>query len=134
MSRTIGTPCTLAEMERMGRAAMARLPQVFREQMHDVVFKVEDFAAQEVLDDLGIDNPFALTGLYEGEALTERSIEQSGRMPPTVFLYRRPILDEWAERGDETLEHLVAHVVIHEIGHHFGLSDEDMHALEDGVE
>lgn len=132
--RTFANACTLVEMEAMARAAMERLPPAFREQMHDLVFKVEDFAAQEVLDDLGIDNPFALTGLYEGEALTQRSIEHSGRMPPTVFLYRRPILDEWTERGDETLEHLVAHVVIHEIGHHFGLSDEDMHALEDGEE
>ena len=115
----------------MGRKALARLPTSFRDRMHDVVFRVEDFATDDVLDDLGIENPFQLTGLYEGHALTERSIEQSGRMPPTVYLYRRPILDEWAERGDETLEHLVAHVVIHEIGHHFGLSDEDMHALED---
>ena len=133
MTRTIGTACTLAEMEAMARAAMARLPSAFREKMHDIVFEVQDFASEEVLDDLGIEHPFALTGLYEGEALTERSIEQSGRMPPRVFLYRRPILDEWAERGNETLEHLVAHVVIHEIGHHFGLSDDDMHALEDGV-
>ena len=117
----------------MARAAMARLPAPFREQMHDIVFEVQDFAEDEVLDDLGIQSPFELTGLYEGEALTERSIEQSGRMPPRVFLYRRAILDEWAERGDETLEHLVAHVVIHEIGHHFGLSDDDMHALEDMV-
>ena len=133
MTRKIGTACSLAEMEAMARAAMARLPSAFREQMHDIVFDVQDFASEEVLDDLGIDNPFALTGLYEGEALTERSIEHSGRMPPRVFLYRRPILDEWAERGDETLEHLVAHVMIHEIGHHFGLSDADMHGLEDMV-
>ena len=133
MTRTIGLPCSLEEMEAMARTAMARLPQAFRDRMHDIVFEVQDFATEEVLDDLGIDNPFALTGLYEGEALTERSIEHSGRMPPRVFLYRRPILDEWAERGDETLEHLVAHVMIHEIGHHFGLSDDDMHALEDMV-
>ncbi|MGB3754464.1 MAG: metallopeptidase family protein [Parerythrobacter sp.] len=133
MTRTFGIACTVDEMEAMARRALACLPSAFREQIHDIVFDVQDFATPEVLADLGIDHPFVLTGLYEGEPLTERSIEHSGRMPPRVFLYRRPILDEWAERGDETLEHLVAHVVIHEIGHHFGLSDEDMHALEEQV-
>ena len=83
------------------------------------------------LREVGLENPFELTGVYEGHALTERSIEMSGTLPTRIRLFRRPILDEWAERGDETLEHLVKHVVIHEIGHHFGLSDDDMHALED---
>jgi predicted Zn-dependent protease with MMP-like domain len=82
---------------------------------------------------MGIENPFDLSGLYEGIPLTERSVEQSGTLPERIFLYRRPILDEWAE-GEETLEHLVAHVLIHEVGHHFGLSDDDIHALEDSVE
>jgi len=82
---------------------------------------------------MGIANPFELSGLYEGIPLTERSVEQSGTLPERIFLYRRPILDEWAE-GDETLEDLVAHVLVHEVGHHFGLSDGDIHALEDSVE
>ncbi|MBB3035018.1 metallopeptidase family protein [Alteriqipengyuania lutimaris] len=129
--RDFGIPATLDEMEALGRAAIAALPQAFREQLGDVVFRVDDFADEETLHDLGIENPFELTGVYEGHALTERSIEMSGTLPTRIRLFRRPILDEWAERGDETLEHLVRHVVIHEIGHHFGLSDDDMHALEE---
>lgn len=129
--RHFGTPVTLDEMEALGRAAIAALPQAFREQLGDVVFAVQDFADDETLRELGMENPFELTGVYEGHALTERSIEMSGTLPTRIRLFRRPILDEWAERGDETLEHLVGHVVIHEIGHHFGLSDDDMHALEE---
>ncbi len=129
--RSFGTPVTLDEMEALGLAAIATLPATFREQMGDVVFAVKDFADEETLRELGMENPFELTGVYEGHALTERSIEMSGNLPTRIRLFRRPILDEWAERGDETLEHLVRHVVIHEIGHHFGLSDADMHALED---
>lgn len=129
--RQFGTPVTLDEMEVLGRKAIAALPDAFRAQLGDVVFAVEDFADKETLRDLGMENPFELTGVYEGHALTERSIEMSGTLPTRIRLFRRPILDEWAERGDETLEHLVKHVVIHEIGHHFGLSDDDMHALED---
>jgi len=77
-----------------------------------------------------IEDPFDLTGIYEGVPLTERSVTQSGTLPEQIRLFRRPILDEWAG-GDDTLEHLVTHVLVHEVGHHFGLSDEDMHALED---
>ena len=133
MTRTFGIAITLEEMEELGHQALARLPLQFREEMGDVVFAVEDFADDDTLRDLGIENAFELTGLYEGHALTERSIEMSGTLPTRIRLFRRPILDEWAERGDETLEHLVTHVVVHEVGHHFGLSDEDMHALEDAA-
>ncbi len=129
--RTFGTPITLDEMEALGRMAIKGLPDAFREQLGDVVFAVEDFADAETLSELGMENPFELTGIYEGHALTERSIELSGNLPTRIRLFRRPILDEWATRGTETLELLVRHVVIHEIGHHFGLSDDDMHALED---
>ena len=80
-----------------------------------------------------IADPFELTGIYEGLPLTEKSVEQSGALPDRIRLFRRPILEEWAS-GEDSLEHLVAHVLIHEVGHHFGLSDEDMHALEDAVE
>jgi predicted Zn-dependent protease with MMP-like domain len=79
---------------------------------------------------MGIADGFDLSGLYEGVPLTERSIEHSGTLPDKIRLFRRSILDEWAD-GDDSLEHLVAHVLIHEVGHHFGLSDDDMHALED---
>ncbi|WP_284126175.1 metallopeptidase family protein [Parerythrobacter aestuarii] len=133
MKRIFGTPITLAEMETLGIAALDKLPAPFREQMGDVVFLVEDFADKETLRELGIEGPFELSGLYEGHALTERSIEMSGTLPTRIRLFRRPIFHEWATRGDETLEHLVTHVVVHEVGHHFGLSDADMHALEDGV-
>ncbi len=131
MARTIGMAPSAEEMEAMARAALDRLPPAFATKMGEIVLLVEDWPDAEILAELGIENPFELTGVYEGLPLTERSIEHSGTMPDRVRLFRRPILDEWAERGDETLEHLVAHVVVHEIGHHFGLSDDDMHALED---
>jgi predicted Zn-dependent protease with MMP-like domain len=82
---------------------------------------------------MGIDDPFDLSGLYEGIPIGEKSVDQTGAMPDRIRLFRRPILDEWAD-GEDTLEHLVAHVVIHEVGHHFGLSDEAIHALEEGLE
>ena len=81
----------------------------------------------------GIEDPFDLTGVYQGLPLHEKSISHSGALPDRISLFRQPILDEWVARGDETLEHLVAHVLVHEVGHHFGLSDETMHALEDAV-
>ena len=132
-ARTFGRAPSASDMESIGRGAIARLPEQFREHLGDIHFMVEEFADRETLAQLGMENPFELTGLYEGIALTEQSIEHSGTMPTRIRLFRRAILDEWAERGDEELEHLVAHVVIHEIGHHFGLSDADMHALEDAV-
>ena len=131
MARRIGKAPSLAEMEAMAMATMASLPADIASQLSGVVIQVEDLPDRETLASVGLDHPFELTGIYEGRPLTEKSIDASGEMPDRVRLFRRPILDEWAERGDETLEHLVAHVVIHEIGHHFGLSDEDMHALED---
>jgi len=111
---------------------MVALPEPFASHLRDVVLLIEDFADDETLRDMEIDDPFDLTGIYEGIPLTERSVELSGNLPDRVRLFRRPILDEWAD-GDDTLEHLVAHVLMHEIGHHFGLSDEDMQALEEAV-
>jgi predicted Zn-dependent protease with MMP-like domain len=93
------------------------------------VLRIEEFADDETLEAMGIDDPFELSGIYEGVPLTERSVEQSGTLPDRIRLFRRAILDEWAG-SDVTLERLVAHVLIHEVGHHFGLSDADMHALE----
>lgn len=131
MSERFGLAPTAAEMEAIARAAMDSLPPVFAEHLGAVVLQVEEFADDETLASMDIEDPFELTGLYEGLPLSERSVEHSGTLPDRVRLFRRPILDEWAERGDERLDHLVRHVLIHEIGHHFGFSDDDMHALED---
>ena len=119
------------EIEALALGALARLPTQFRAHLGAVVVQVEDFADAETLAALGIADPFDLTGLYEGVPLGEKSISASGALPDRIRLFREPILDEWIARGGETLEHLVAHVLVHEVGHHFGLSDEDMHALED---
>lgn len=131
--RRFGPPPSADEIEAIARDTIQRLPQPFSESIGDIVLLVQDFADDETLRQMGIEDPFDLSGLYEGIPLTERSVEQSGTLPERIFLYRRPILDEWAD-GDESLEHLVAHVLIHEVGHHFGLSDDDIHALEDSVE
>jgi len=130
MTRSFGLAPDAAEIEALARAALARLPEAFRVHLGDILVRVEDFADDAVLADLGLADPFDLTGLYEGVPLGDKHAAPSGTMPDRIRLFRRPILDEWAARGDESLEHLVAHVLIHEVGHHFGLSDEAMHALE----
>ena len=130
--RSFGPPPTADEIEAIARRALEALPAPFAESIADLVLLIEDFADDATLDAMGIEDAFELSGIYEGVPLTERSVEQSGTLPERVRLFRRPILDEWAD-GKDTLEHLVAHVLIHEIGHHFGLSDADMHALEDSV-
>ena len=130
--RSFGHPPSAAEIEAIARAALERLPEPFASHLRDVVLVVEEFADEETLAGLGMEDPFELTGLYAGRPLTEKSVEDSGALPDRVTLYRRPILDEWADEGEQ-LEHLVTHVLIHEVGHHFGFSDEDMHALEDGA-
>ena len=123
------TAPSLVEFEELAAQAWERLPQEFRARCEGVVIRIEDFATDEVLKSLGIDSPFDLMGLYQGVSLDRKSVMDSGREPDMVFLYRRAILDYWAE-SDETLGGLVTHVLIHEIGHHFGLSDADMEALE----
>ena len=116
-------------IEAIARATMARLPQAFRDHLGAIVLHIADFADDATLHALGIEDPFQLSGLYRGRPVGLKSIDDSATLPDMIFLYRRALLDEWIERG-ETLEALVAHVMIHEIGHHFGLSDADMHALE----
>jgi predicted Zn-dependent protease with MMP-like domain len=118
-----------AAIEALARAAIARLPDIFRAHLGDVVLRIEDFADDETLDALGIEDPFQLSGLYRGRPVGMKSIDDSGALPDMIHLYRRALLDEWIESG-ETLEALVTHVLVHEVGHHFGLSDADMHALE----
>jgi predicted Zn-dependent protease with MMP-like domain len=125
------TAPSLDDFAQIAREAFDALPDPFRELAGDVLFRIEDFAEEGVLRDLGIEDPFELTGLYQGVDLGRRSVLDSGRAASMVFLYRRPILDEWAERGNIALGELVSHVLIHEIGHHFGLSDDDIHAIED---
>jgi predicted Zn-dependent protease with MMP-like domain len=121
---------SLDDIAALGQAALDALPPQFRRQVGEVAFHVEDFAEDSVLDDLGVEDAFALSGLYQGVDLARRSVLDPGAGVSRVFLYRRPLLDEWAERGDVTLGELVAHVLVHEIGHHFGLSDEDIAAIE----
>ena len=123
------TAPSLADFENLAAAAWSKLPAEFRAIAGDLLIRVEDFAPNEVLDELGIEDPFELTGLYQGVSLDKQSVFDIPRQPDMVFLYRRPILDEWAS-GEEELGHLVAHVLVHEIGHHFGFSDEDMEAIE----
>ena len=130
--RSFATAPSADEIEAIARRALEALPQPFAASLGDIVLLIQDFADEATLRDMGIEDPFELTGIYEGVPLTERSVEQSGTLPDRVRLFRRPILDEWAD-GEDSLEHLVAHVLVHEVGHHFGLSDEDMHALEDAV-
>lgn len=119
----------LAAFERLADAAWRALPSHFREACGDVVIHVEDFASRDVLDSLGIDDPFELSGLYHGVSLDRQSVSDPAPGPAHVSLYRRAILDEWAD-GAEPLGRLVAHVLIHELGHHFGFSDDDMAAIE----
>jgi predicted Zn-dependent protease with MMP-like domain len=119
----------LPELDAMAQAAYRRLPQRFRALTGDVLIRVEDFPTDEVLDSLGINSPFNLLGLYSGVDLARKSVMDVSAVPDMVFLYRRPILDYWAEH-EETLGAILTHVLIHEIGHHFGLSDDDMERIE----
>ncbi len=134
MTRAFGLPASLEEIEILALALLARIPEPFAAHLREVRLVVEDFADAATLAQLGIEDPFELTGLYEGVPLGDKHSAPSGTMPDRIRLFRAPILDEWIARGDETLEHLVAHGLIHEIGHHFGLSDAAMHALEQAVE
>ena len=119
-----------AELEVIAEAAFKRLPRCFRDLCKDVVIRVEDFPTDEVLDSLGAESPFDLLGLYHGVDLARQSVMDATTLPEMVFFYRRPILDYWAEH-EETLGAIVTHVLVHELGHHFGLSDADMERIEE---
>lgn len=131
---SFGRAPSLEDVAEIAERAFAALPDGFRKLAGEVVFRVDDFPSDEVLDELGIEDPFGLTGLYSGVDLARRSVWDPSPEPSRVFLYRRPILDEWAENGEVTLEELVAHVLVHEIGHHFGLSDPQIEAIEAAAE
>lgn len=121
---------SLADVETLAAIALARLPEAFLKLCDGVVVKVEDFPDEETLDEMECETPFDLLGLFRGVGLAQdQAAAETGRFPNMVWLYRRPLLDYWAEH-DETLGHLVTHVLVHEIGHHFGLSDADMDAIE----
>jgi predicted Zn-dependent protease with MMP-like domain len=121
---------SLDDIAAIAEAAYAALPEGFRRMAGQVLFNVTDFAEPDVLADLGIEDAFELTGLYQGVDLAHRSVFDPSPQPSMVFLYRRPILDEWADHGEVSLDELVAHVLVHEIGHHFGLSDDAIETIE----
>ncbi|GJD81084.1 metallopeptidase family protein [Methylobacterium gregans] len=124
---------SLAEIEALADAAFAGLPEEFRALCAGVRIVVDDFPDAETLAEMDCESEFDLLGLFRGVGLAQAGEVVTGQMPNVVWLYRRPLLDYWAEH-DETLGHLVAHVLIHEIGHHFGLSDDDMARIEDAAE
>ena len=119
----------LDHLERLAREAVERLPEGFRRFLDGIVMRVDDFPDDETLSEMEMESPFDLLGLYRGFHVGESESVPSGAMPNMIFLYRRPILEYWAETG-ESLEAIVTHVLVHEVGHHFGLSDEDMDRIE----
>ncbi len=125
---------SLDDFEALARRAFDGLPPEVRRACADLLLRVADFAPDEVLLEMEIEDPFELTGLYDGIALTERSVMHQPTRPDAVWLYRRPILEEWIERGDVALDRLVSHVLVHEIAHHLGWSDADIRTVDDWTE
>ena len=126
-------PPSLAEIEALAQEAYAKLPTEFRAMCQDLVIRVEDFPTDEVLESMHLESEFDLLGLFQGVGLPFQSEMAPTHMPNMIWLYRRPILDYWAEHED-TLTAIVTHVLVHEIGHHFGFSDDDMEAIEQAAE
>jgi predicted Zn-dependent protease with MMP-like domain len=122
-------PPSLDDIEALARDGLAMLPERLRQFTTEIVIHVTEFPEDDVVAEMELESPFDILGLYQGIALDEKTVESSGAMPDMVFLYRRPILDYWCETGED-LGHVVRHVLIHEIGHHFGFSDAEMEALE----
>ncbi|AEQ53241.1 metallopeptidase family protein [Pelagibacterium halotolerans] len=124
---------SLDDIEALAIEALEALPEPFRSMSRGVECRVAEFPTEEICKDMDLESPFDLMGLFEGIGMTDDGIiPQTGQMPNRVWLYRRPILDYWAEHTD-TLGEIVTHVLVHEIGHHFGLSDDDMYAIDDGL-
>lgn len=124
---------SLEDFEILADEAFTQLPQTFRALCGEILIRITDFPDEDVLEDMEIESPYDLLGLFVGTGLAHQGGIATGDMPNMIWLYRRPILDYWAE-NEETLGHLVAHVLIHEIGHHFGLSDDDMEAIESAMD
>jgi predicted Zn-dependent protease with MMP-like domain len=127
--RLSGRKPTTEDIDAIARRTLDRLPSPFAETLGDIVLAIEEVTDTETARHLGLDHPMQLSGLYEGVSLNHRSVDQSGTLPERITLYSRPILAEWRSTRF-SLEQIVSHIVIHEVGHHFGFSDEDMHALE----
>lgn len=121
---------SLEEMEALADQAFSALPQAFRDLCAGILIRIDDFPGEDVLEAMKCETEFDLLGLFQGRGLAQReAVAHTGELPNMIWLYRRPILDYWAEH-DESLGALVTHVMVHEIGHHFGLSDEDMEEIE----
>ncbi len=129
-SRRYTAPPSLEDMEAMAAEAFATIPQELRQNVVNVVIQIADFPDDEILRDMDLETPFDLLGLYQGVDLSRKSVGDVAQQMDMVFLYRRPILEYWCETGED-LKHVIRHVLIHEIGHHFGLSDEDMERIEE---
>jgi len=123
-------PPSAADIESLAQRALATIPEELRRHVGAVVIRVEEFPDEETEEEMELETPFDLLGLYRGVALTQRSVTMPSHHTDMVFLYRRPLLDYWCETGED-LTDIVRHVLIHEIGHHFGFSDDDMERLED---
>ena len=130
---TFTTPPDITDIEALAGRALAAIPDRLRRHVSDVAIRVEELPDDDTLDELGIESPWDLTGLYHGTPLHRRSVDDIARMPDLIFLYRQPILAEWIETGED-LYLLVASVLVHEIGHHFGFSDENIEAIEREME
>ncbi len=130
MTDDVTVPPGLSEMETMARAALKTIPERLRRHVRGVVIRVEEFPDAETEREMGLESPFDILGLYRGVSLDRKSVFDTPTDVDMIFLYRRPILDYWCETGED-LAHIIRHVLIHEIGHHFGLSDEDMERIEE---
>ncbi|HLL28113.1 MAG TPA: metallopeptidase family protein [Xanthobacteraceae bacterium] len=121
---------SLADFEALAEAAYARLPARFRKLCEHVIIRIDDFPTDDMIDEMQLESPFDILGLFTGIGLPQDSaVAETGRLPNMIHLYRRPILDYWAEH-EEALGAIITHVLVHEIGHHFGLSDDDMQRIE----
>lgn len=121
----------VADLEEMARSVVEALPENFRAGAKEVALRVEEFASDEMLESLGMDDPLELTGLYDGIPLTERSVADQPERPDAIWLFRRAIIEEWVERGNVTLLELVTNVMVHELAHHFGWSDDDIASVDE---
>jgi predicted Zn-dependent protease with MMP-like domain len=120
---------SIADLEALARLALAEIPTELAEPLGEIIIRVDDFPDEEVERAMGLESPFDILGLYHGVALPHKNAAAAHGAPDMIFLYRRPILDYWCETGEDLYE-VVRHVLIHEIGHHFGFSDADMERLE----
>ena len=132
MSQGQTLPPTLADIDALAQAAVERLPEQFRRFLGPVLLRVEDFPDADVMREMNLETEFDILGLYQGRHVGMKGDEPTGALPDIIFLDRRPLLEEWCESGD-SLEALVSHVLVHEVGHHFGLSDADMERIEEAT-